>query len=70
MAQLGDFLGHRDGAKIKGENLVPWKGSLIASGLAAKTIRESHLAPFLAITPRIPLIAETWYPDSIFALRT
>ncbi|MGT2486565.1 hypothetical protein ACU4GA_12605 [Methylobacterium oryzae CBMB20] len=49
MAQLGDFLGHRDAARISGENLVAWKDSLVASGLAAKTIRESRLAPVRAI---------------------
>lgn len=49
MAQLGDFLGHRDATKITGENLVAWKDSLVASGLAAKTIRESRLAPVRAI---------------------
>lgn len=49
MAQLGDFLGHRDAARITGENLVAWKDSLVASGLAAKTIRESRLAPIRAI---------------------
>ena len=49
MAQLGDFVGHRDAGKITGENLVAWKDSLVASGLAAKTIRESRLAPVRAI---------------------
>ncbi|UHC19412.1 site-specific integrase [Methylobacterium currus] len=49
MVQLAEFLGHRDAARVTSEDLIAWKNSLVASGLAAKTIRESRLAPVRAI---------------------
>ncbi|WP_238192744.1 site-specific integrase [Methylobacterium frigidaeris] len=49
MVQLAEFIGHRDAARVTSEDLVAWKNSLVASGLAAKTIRESRLAPVRAI---------------------
>ncbi len=49
MQQLTAFLGHDDAARVTADQLVAWKDSLVASGLAAKTIRESRLAPVRAI---------------------
>ncbi|MET7244432.1 site-specific integrase [Methylobacterium sp. EM32] len=49
MVQLAEFLGHRDAARVTSEDLIAWKNSLVGSGLAAKTIRESRLAPVRAI---------------------
>lgn len=49
LAQLAVFVGHDDAARVTADDLVAWKDSLVASGLAAKTIRESRLAPARAI---------------------
>ncbi|TXN82581.1 site-specific integrase [Methylobacterium sp. WL8] len=49
MAQLSAFLKHDDVSRITADDLVAWKDSLVAAGLAAKTIRESRLAPVRAI---------------------
>ncbi|TXN74261.1 site-specific integrase [Methylobacterium sp. WL8] len=49
MAQLSAFLKHDDVGRITADDLVAWKDSLVAAGLAAKTIRESRLAPVRAI---------------------
>ena len=49
MAQLAAFLKHDKADRITADDLVAWKDSLVAAGLAAKTIRESRLAPVRAI---------------------
>ena len=49
MAQLVRFLEHDDARRVTADDLVAWKDDLVAAGLAAKTIRESRLAPVRAI---------------------
>lgn len=47
--QVGEFLGHSDARRLTGEDLVSWKGSMVAAGLRAKTIQDAKLAPLRAI---------------------
>lgn len=49
MQQLAAFLGDDDATRVTADKLVAWKDSLVASGLSAKTIRESRLAPIRAV---------------------
>jgi integrase len=49
VGQLATFLGHRDAARIGGEDLIAWKAHLVESGLRPKTIRDAKLAPIRAI---------------------
>lgn len=49
MQQLAAFLANDDASQVTADKLVAWKDSLVASGLAAKTIRESRLAPVRAV---------------------
>ncbi|GMA76579.1 hypothetical protein GCM10025880_29960 [Methylorubrum aminovorans] len=49
MQQLAAFLGDNDATRVTADKLVAWKDSLVASGLSAKTIRESRLAPVRAV---------------------
>ena len=47
--QLAVFLGHRDGARVATSDIVRWKASLLESGLSARTVRFSKLAPIAAL---------------------
>jgi integrase len=47
--QLVSHLGHDDAAKITKADVIGWKDALIASGLSTKTVRDSKLAPLLAV---------------------
>lgn len=47
--QLIAFLGHADAGRISVSDLLRWKSALMEQGLAAKTIRDSKLAPVKAI---------------------
>jgi len=49
LKQLQTFVGHDDAGRLTAEDLVRWKMSLLESGLQAKTIRDSKLAPIKAI---------------------
>jgi integrase len=49
MKELSEFLGHDDGRRVDPDDLVSWKADLLAKGRAAKTIRDSKLAPVRAI---------------------
>jgi integrase len=49
IAQLATHLGHDDTAKVTKADMVAWKDAMVASGLAAKTVRDSKLAPVLAV---------------------
>src|ERR1700722_5687891 len=49
--ELSDFVGHDDARRVNAGNLVSWKADLLAKGRAAKTIRDSKLAPVRAIFP-------------------
>jgi integrase len=43
-AQLAEFLGHDDAARLTVDDLIGWKQELIEAGLHAKTIRDAKLA--------------------------
>jgi len=49
MKELSDFVGHDDARRVSADDLVSWKANLLAKGRAAKTIRDSKLAPVRAI---------------------
>lgn len=49
MKELSEFLGHDDAYRVSPDDLVGWKADLLAKGRAAKTIRDSKLAPVRAI---------------------
>ena len=49
MTELSEFVGHDDVRRVSADNLVSWKADLRAKGRAAKTIRDSKLAPVRAI---------------------
>ncbi|MGQ0682529.1 DUF6538 domain-containing protein [Bradyrhizobium sp.] len=49
MNELSAFLEHDDARRVGPDDLVRWKGDLLAKGRAAKTIRDSKLAPVRAI---------------------
>jgi integrase len=49
MKELSEFLGHDDARRVSADDLVSWKANLLAKGRAAKTIRDSKLAPVRAI---------------------
>jgi integrase len=49
MTELSDFVGHDDARRVSADDLVNWKADLLAKGRAAKTIRDSKLAPVRAI---------------------
>jgi hypothetical protein len=49
MKELSDFVGHDDARRVSADDLVSWKADLLAKGRAAKTIRDSKLAPVRAI---------------------
>ena len=49
MKELSEFVGHDDARRVSADNLVNWKADLLAKGRAAKTIRDSKLAPVRAI---------------------
>jgi integrase len=49
MKELSEFLGHDDARRVSADDLVSWKADLLAKGRAAKTIRDSKLAPVRAI---------------------
>jgi hypothetical protein len=44
MNELSAFVGHDDARRVGPDDLVRWKGDLLAKGRAAKTIRDSKLA--------------------------
>lgn len=47
--QLALFLGHDDARRVTVDDVVRWKGALVESGLRAKSIRDSRLAPVRAV---------------------
>jgi hypothetical protein len=47
--QLGDFVGHKDAARLTADDLLRWKAALLEAGLRTKTIRDSKIAPLRAI---------------------
>jgi integrase len=49
MKELSGFVGHDDAWRLSADDLVSWKADLLAKGRAAKTIRDSKLAPVRAI---------------------
>lgn len=49
MKELSEFLDHDDARRVSPDDLVGWKADLLAKGRAAKTIRDSKLAPVRAI---------------------
>jgi integrase len=49
MNELSAFLGHDDAHRVGPDDLVGWKAELLKTGRAAKTIRDSKLAPVRAI---------------------
>jgi hypothetical protein len=49
MKELSEFLGQDDARRVSADDLVSWKADLLAKGRAAKTIRDSKLAPVRAI---------------------
>jgi integrase len=49
MTELSEFIGHHDARRVSADDLVSWKADLLARGRAAKTIRDSKLAPVRAI---------------------
>ncbi|QHO72856.1 integrase [Bradyrhizobium sp. CCBAU 051011] len=49
MSELSRVLGHDDARRVTADDLVKWKEELLAKQLAAKTIRDSKLAPVRAI---------------------
>jgi len=49
MNELSSFLDHDDARRVTADDLVKWKEELLAKGRAAKTIRDSKLAPVRAI---------------------
>lgn len=49
LRQLERFLGHDDAKRIRPEDLLSWKASLIEAGLRPKTIRDAKIAPVRAV---------------------
>jgi hypothetical protein len=49
LEQLGDFVGHKDAARLTADDLLRWKAALLEAGLRTKTIRDSKIAPLRAI---------------------
>ena len=49
MKELSSFLEHDDARRVTADDLVKWKEALLAKERAAKTIRDSKLAPVRAI---------------------
>lgn len=49
MKELSTFLDHDDARRVTADDLVRWKEELLAKERAAKTIRDSKLAPVRAI---------------------
>lgn len=49
MKELSRFLDHDDARRVTADDLVKWKEELLAKERAAKTIRDSKLAPVRAI---------------------
>jgi integrase len=49
MNELSGFLDHNDARRVTADDLVRWKEELLAKQRAAKTIRDSKLAPVRAI---------------------
>ncbi len=49
MGELSRFLDHDDARRVTADDLVGWKEELLAKERAAKTIRDSKLAPVRAI---------------------
>ena len=47
--QFAGFLGHDDARRVTVDDVVRWKGALVESGLKAKSIRDSRLAPVRAV---------------------
>jgi integrase len=47
--ELVAFLGHDDAARVRPEDLIAWKESLLQAGRRPKTIRDAKLAPVRAI---------------------
>jgi Domain of unknown function (DUF6538) len=47
--QLASFLGHDDAMRLRTEDLIAWKATLIEAGLRPKTIRDAKFAPVRAI---------------------
>jgi integrase len=47
--QFTRFLGHDDAQRVTVDDVVRWKGALVESGLKAKSIRDSRLAPVRAV---------------------
>ena len=47
--QLASFLGHDDATRLRTEDLIAWKATLIEAGLRPKTIRDAKFAPVRAI---------------------
>jgi integrase len=49
LQQFARFLGHDDAGRLRAEDLVAWKASLVEAGLRAKTIRDAKLVPVRAV---------------------
>jgi hypothetical protein len=49
LEQLGEFVGHKDAARLTRDDLLRWKATLLEAGLRTKTIRDSKIAPLRAI---------------------
>ena len=49
VGQLVTHLHHDDAAKVTKADIVAWKDAMVAADLASKTIRDSKLAPVLAV---------------------
>ncbi|MBS0247330.1 MAG: site-specific integrase [Proteobacteria bacterium] len=47
--QFAKFLGHDEAQRVTADDVVRWKAALIESGLKAKSIRDSRLAPIRAV---------------------
>jgi hypothetical protein len=47
--QLEKYLGHDDARRLTGEDLVAWKGAMVAMGLRPKTIQDAKIARVKAI---------------------
>lgn len=49
LGELMTFLGHDDVARVAASDIAAWKANLLGRGLAAKTVRDSKLAPVRAL---------------------
>jgi len=49
LGELMTFVGHDDVARVATSDIASWKANLLGRGLAAKTVRDSKLAPVRAL---------------------